>query len=211
MISSNSKKQVAIIGYSGHSYVVIDILRNAGRDVTAYSDAVEKEGNPYGLTYLGKEEHAFGILREMDYFIAIGQNNIRKKVYQALFPELGEPINAIHPSAVIASSAILGTGVMVAALVAINPFVTIGKGVICNTTSSIDHECTIGDFAHIGPGAVLCGNVRVGAGSFIGAAAVVKQGIVIGENVTVGAGAVVIKDISDNTTVAGNPHRILNR
>ena len=48
------KKPVAIVGYSGHAYVIIDILLNAGRLVTAYCDNEEKEFNPYHLTYLGK-------------------------------------------------------------------------------------------------------------------------------------------------------------
>ena len=68
----------------------------------------------------------------------------------------------------------------------------------------------IGDFSHIAPGAVLCGNVKVGRKSFIGAGAVIRQGIIIGDNVMVGAGAVVIRDVPDNTTVVGNPQRVLS-
>ena len=49
------KKPVAIVGYSGHAYVIIDIFLNAGRLVTAYCDSEEKTLNPYNLNYLGKE------------------------------------------------------------------------------------------------------------------------------------------------------------
>jgi sugar O-acyltransferase (sialic acid O-acetyltransferase NeuD family) len=203
------KKPVAIIGYSGHAYVIIDIFLNAGRLVTAYCDAEEKHSNPYHLTYLGKESEVISKLKNFDYFACVGHNGIREKIHTQLSQFIGNPVNAIHPSAVISASVKMGDGVMIAANATLNPMVEIGRGVICNTSSSIDHECIIGDFTHIAPGVVLCGNVRVGKNTFIGANSVVRQGITIGDNVTIGAGTVVVKDIPDNATVIGNPARRL--
>ena len=208
-MKSKLKKPVAVIGYSGHSYVIIDILLNADRMVTAYCDSSEKEKNPYHLHYLGSEMQSLEALSKHDYFIGIGHNGIRRKVQQALFDHLGNPVNAIHPSAVVSASVEMKYGTMISANATLNPLVSLGNGVICNTHSSIDHECRIDDFAHIGPGAVLCGNVTVGANTFVGANAVVKQGVTIGQNVTIGAGTVVIRDIPDNTIVVGNPQRVL--
>ncbi|MBI5613623.1 N-acetyltransferase [Candidatus Gottesmanbacteria bacterium] len=51
---------------------------------------------------------------------------------------------------------------------------------------------------------------RVMSGASIGAGAVILPGITIGKNAMVGAGAVVTKDVPDNTTVIGNPAKILN-
>lgn len=203
------KKPVAIVGYSGHAYVIIDIFLNAGRLVTAYCDQDEKKTNPYHLNYLGKEAEVINKLKKYDYFACVGHNGIREKIHMQLSQYLGNPINAIHPSAVISGSVKMGDGVMIAANATLNPMVEIGRGVICNTSSSIDHECIIGDFCHIAPGAVLCGNVEVGRNTFIGANSVIRQGISIGSNVTIGAGTVVIKDIPDNATVIGNPARQL--
>jgi sugar O-acyltransferase (sialic acid O-acetyltransferase NeuD family) len=203
------KKPVAIIGYSGHAYVIIDILLSAGRLVTAYCDQEEKSVNPYHLDYLGKESDVVSTLRKYDFFACVGHNEVREKIHTQLSQYLGKPINAIHPSAVISASVKMGDGVMIAANATLNPLVEIGTGVICNTSTSIDHECVIGDFSHIAPGAVLCGNVTVGRGSFVGANSVIKQGIRIGENVIIGAGTVVVKDIPDGATVIGNPARSL--
>ncbi len=203
------KKPVAIIGYSGHAYVIIDILLSAGRLVTAYCDQEEKSFNPYHLTYLGKESEAIPELKNYDFFACVGHNGIREKIHSNLSQFLGNPINAIHPSAVISPSVRMGDGVMIAANATLNPLVEIGRGVICNTSTSIDHECVIGDFTHIAPGAVLCGNVQVGRNTFIGANSVIRQGIKIGNNVTIGAGTVVVKDVPDGVTVVGNPAKVL--
>jgi len=203
------QKPVAIVGYSGHSYVIIDILLSAGRMVFAYCDQEEKKFNPFHLKYLGRETEMIHRLKSFDYFLCIGNNGIREKVYGQLKKLIGDPINAIHPGAVISASVKMEDGVMIAANATINPLAYIGKGVIVNTSSSIDHECVIGDFSHIAPGAVLCGNVKVGKGTFVGANSVITQGINIGNNVMIGAGTVVIRDIPDNCTVVGNPQRIL--
>jgi sugar O-acyltransferase (sialic acid O-acetyltransferase NeuD family) len=203
------KKPVAIVGYSGHAYVIIDIFLNAGRLVTSYCDSEEKTLNPYNLNYLGKESEVISQLKNFDYFACVGHNGIREKIHAQLSQYLGDPINAIHPSAVISASVKMGNGVMLAANTTLNPMVEIGNGVVCNTSCSIDHECIIGDFSFIAPGAVLCGNVKVGRSSFVGANSVIRQGITIGNNVIIGAGTVVIKDIPDNTTVIGNPARKL--
>jgi len=210
-MKSKLKKPVAIVGYSGHSYVIIDILLNAGRMVTAYCDSERKDKNPYHLNYLGKESEVLSSLQSFDYFIGVGHNGIRKKIHTQLAEFLGNPINAIHPGAIISASVEMNHGIMISANATINPLVTIGQGVICNTSCSIDHECIIEEFVHIAPGAVLCGNVKIGAGTFVGANAVIKQGVTVGKNVTIGAGTVIIRDIPDNMMVVGNPQRILQK
>lgn len=208
-MKSTLKKPVAIVGYSGHAYVIIDIFLNAGRLVTAYCDSEEKASNPFHLNYLGKEAESLDQLKSFDFFACVGHNGIREKIHTQLAQFLGNPINAIHPTAVISASSRMGDGVMIAANVTVNPLVEIGRGVILNTSSSIDHECIIGDFTHVAPGAVLCGNVTIGRSAFIGAGSVVRQGIHIGNNVVIGAGSVVVKDVPDNTTVIGNPAKVL--
>ena len=201
-----------LIGYSGHSYVINGILHSLGIKTTGYCDNEEKTSNPLSLKYFGKEVSESGIkaLSQDDFFIATGNNAIRRNIFNNLAIRNLLPINAVHASATLDHTVeIASHGVMIAANVTINAFAKIGTGAICNTYSIIEHECEVGDFAHIGPGAVLCGNVKVGENTFVGAKSVVREGISIGKNVIVGAGSVVVKNIPDNVKVVGNPARIL--
>ena len=66
------------------------------------------------------------------------------------------------------------------------------------------NQCvTIGVVGNSRP--IIGNNVRVATG------AIVIGGIQIGDNVTIGAGAVVVKDVPSNTTVVGNPARIIKQ
>lgn len=56
-----------------------------------------------------------------------------------------------------------------------------------------------------------CQLTVVKQGATIGSGVTLLGGITVGENAIVGAGSVVTKDVPPNTTVAGNPARILNR
>jgi acetyltransferase-like isoleucine patch superfamily enzyme len=56
-----------------------------------------------------------------------------------------------------------------------------------------------------------CQRTVVKRGASIGSGATLLGGITIGENAIVGAGSVVTKDVPAETTVAGNPARILKK
>jgi len=206
-------KEIVLFGYSGHAFVAAEVILKAGYTLMGYLDKQEQELNPYGLKYLGFEEDValMNSLYNYDFFPSIGNNNIRRKVFETFIVQGFEFITAIHPKANIASMVMIGQGSLVCQGANINPLVAIGKGVIINTGAIIEHECIIDNFAHIAPGAVLAGKVKVGKGSFIGANAVIKQGVVIGDYVTIGAGTVVLRNIASNSMVVGNPAKPIKK
>lgn len=206
------ERGVVLIGYSGHGLVAADILQLSGFSLIGYCDEEEKQVDPFGLPYLGKERSpsAKEVMLNNGWFVAIGENRIRERITLEMVESIRTvPVQAIHPASIRASSVTFGPGVMIAAGAVLNPLVTLGKGVIINTAAILDHECRVGAFSHIAPGAVLAGNVTVGERSFIGANAVIKQGVRIGDDVIIGAGSVIIRDILSGTKVAGNPARQL--
>lgn len=115
----------------------------------------------------------------------------------------------VHPSAYVARDAILGQGVQILANATVCTHARLGDGVIVNTGASVDHDGVIGAGTHIGPGAKLAGEVIVGARAFVATGAVVLPRIVIGDDAVVGAGAVVTRNVAPNTTVVGNPAKLL--
>lgn len=201
--------RIAIVGYSGHAFVVLDACKKMGIPVQFYCDQFKvKHNNPYQLTFLGDESIETFDWNAVDKFVlGIGDNSIRRIVADRIEGAEKEIVTVVHPTAVINDFAHIGIGSFLSSNCVVNTLATVGRNCIINTGAIIEHECKLGDSVHVAPGAVLAGNVSVGAGSFIGANSVVKQGITIGENVIVGAGSVVIRDIEDNEKWVGNPVR----
>tara|TARA_B100000767_G_scaffold262518_1_gene275276 strand:+ start:32 stop:649 length:618 start_codon:yes stop_codon:yes gene_type:complete len=202
-------KKIVIIGYSGHSYGCVEVAIKQGFSIIGYHDVLEKVSNPYNLNYLGHEDN---IDSNNKAFIAIGDNSIRRKIYQKLRSNTIF-LNTIlkHSNTTISKSSLIEEQTFISPGVIINPQVKIGVGCIINTGAIIEHDCSIGKFSHIAPGAVLAGNVSIGSGCLIGANAVIKQGVKVGDNVIIGAGAVILKDINSHTTFIGNPAREIKR
>jgi sugar O-acyltransferase (sialic acid O-acetyltransferase NeuD family) len=200
------KTTIEIIGYSGHSYVCIEAAINSGFEIVGYYDIEEKSLNPYQIKYLGSENEIS--CSTNSFFVAIGDNQLREFISEKL-SVYNNFATLIHPSTIISSTSKVADNVLVSAGAVINAKAKIGFGCIINTSAIVEHECDLSDYVHIAPGAVLAGNVSVGKRSFIGANATVKQGITIGEDVIIGAGAVIINDVPRNSTVVGNPGKII--
>ncbi len=205
------ENKTAIIGYSGHAYVVAESYISNGGIISFYTDIKESLNNPFDLEYLGFESdpNFKGWDLSLKYILGIGDNNLREKVAKLILSKSNLLENVIDPHAVISKSANIGNGIFASKGVLVNAFSTIDSFTILNTGCIIEHECEIGASVHIAPGAVLAGNVKVGDRTFIGANAVIKQGVVIGDDVIIGAGSVVLHNIENNSKLVGNPGRLL--
>lgn len=207
----SQSKSVFIFGYSGHAYVVIESLLDAGYEITGYFDLKSAEKNPYNLAYFGfeKEVDVKKIVKDSLVFPTIGDIQIRKKMI--LFFEKLElnQFTLIDPSANQSKTATLGKSTYVGKNVIINSLSKIGSGVILNTACIVEHECIVGDYSHLAPSTVLCGNVSIGKEVFLGANSVIRQGMRIKDSLTVGAGSVIIKNLEIEGTWIGNPVRKL--
>ncbi len=80
----------------------------------------------------------------------------------------------IHPSAVIASGAEIGSGA------AIGPLVVIGQGAVIGAGARIGPHVSIGEGARIGEAALIHAGARIGARVTIGARFICQSGAVIG-------------------------------
>lgn len=198
--------KINIVGYSGHSKVVIESALKINITPIGYYDLMEKKKNYYGLKYLSFEENC---QFNEPLFVTIGDNKKRKKIIEKLREKAFFDFNIIDKSAIISPTASINNQTYVAPGVIINADVKIGFGSIINSGSVVEHDCLIGDYSHVAPGTILCGNVHVGANCLIGANTTIIPNLKIGNNCTVGAGSVIINDIPDNSTVVGNPGKII--
>tara|TARA_B100001175_G_C19515106_1_gene646940 strand:- start:27718 stop:28365 length:648 start_codon:yes stop_codon:yes gene_type:complete len=212
MLEFNKSKEIIVVGLSGHSLEIVDIIISKGYKIKGYSELVEKEENIHGIKFLGDENKSnFEYLKSKYlYFIAIGDNHLRKSKSDLLSSKSLKQINVIHPDTSISKSLKIGYGNFLSRNVSINNSVEIGNNVIVNTAAIIEHNCKIETGSHIAPGAVICGGVTIKTGTFIGANCIIRENVCIGKNVVVGAGSVVLNNIPDNSLVFGNPSKIKN-
>ena len=142
--------------------------------------------------------------------VAVGHNRTRLDLGESLRAQGFTLINAVHPTAYLASTIQdFGRNVVVCAKAHVCTRCVIADHVILNTACIVDHECHIGRGAHICPGARLAGRVTVNTCAFVGLGACVLPGVTIGQDAIVGAGAVVTRDVPPGSTVVGVPARAL--
>ena len=207
----NFDKKTILIGYSGHGIEVADAAKQLGYNLIGYCDLIKKITNPFNLKYLGNEKDLKPIFfkNEYQFIIGIGDNNIRKYVFDFLINKTDNIISIIHKKAVLSSKIDVKKGSFISKNSSINSMSEIGSNCIINTGSIIEHDCKISNNVHIAPGCVVLGNVKIGANSFIGANSTIKEGIEIGKNVKVGAGSLVLNDIPNESLFYGSPGKII--
>lgn len=202
-------KKLAIVGASGHGKVVADIASLTGEyDEIVFLDDNHEIKELMGHMVIGNTDDIVTLVKEYEMFVAIGKSSTRKCFQERIVANGGTVPTLIHPSAVIASTAKIGSGTVVMANAVVNPNTIIGNGCIINTASTVDHDNIIKDFSHISVGAHLAGTVTVGKEVWIGIGAIVSNNLTICDGAFIGAGAVVVKDIDLPGTYVGVPARV---
>lgn len=202
--------ELLVIGAGGHSKVLIETVRDiypSCRVVLADQDnsrCMKRLLDDVEILYMeGWSE------LPRNFHIAIGRNDVRKKLASEGLSQDKQYFTVIHKAACVSGSARVGDGSFIAALSIVAAESVIGEGCIINHGAVVDHDCDIGAFSHIAPNVTLGGGVYIGDRCMVGAGAVILPQIKVGHNVIIGAGAVVTCDIESNRTVVGIPARCL--
>ncbi|MBC1551376.1 hypothetical protein HB901_01525 [Listeria booriae] len=199
-----SVESLIIIGDGGHSKMVQNIVRESGTyQLTEvwddkYSEPVARDG----VVYSSLDGQLQG-LTQMDadatFFVAIGDNDIRKKIARTLALAGKKFAVIIHPTAFVEATVEIGEGSLVMAGSIIQANTVLGKHVIVNSGATVEHDISVGNFVHFAPGSVVTGGCTVADNVLVGAGSVVVPNISIGANVVVGAGSTLTRNIESNT------------
>lgn len=205
-------KKLIIIGASGHGKVVADIaLKLQKYDKISFLDDDESVKRCMDFPVIGKSSDAKYYIDEADFFVAIGNAKIRKKVTEQLGEVGATIVTLIHPQAAIGHNVMIGNGTVVMAGAVINPDSTVGQACIINTCASVDHDCRLGDYVHVSVGAHVCGTVVIDDGTWIGAGATISNNLKVCGDCMIGAATAVVNDIEEAGTYVGVPARRLNK
>ncbi len=204
------KKKLLIIGAGGHAKVCYDIcISNKYKFIGYLINNYKKNFNKIkenkkkfiidDLTNINKY-----INRNTYFFIAIGDNKIRERIFRKYYKTI-KFANLIHPSSILSKSVILGKNIIVNAGSILNSDVVVSDNTIINSGSIIEHDVKIGKHSHLCPGVKIAGNVKIGSNVFVGLGSNIINNLKIENNVTIGAGSLVLKNIKKMSKVAGVP------
>ncbi|MFT4031282.1 MAG: acetyltransferase [Siphonobacter sp.] len=139
-------------------------------------------------------------------FVAVEDRLERKSLVEFLHETRHvQPVNAVHPTAILAEDAHIEHGNMIAAGVIVQPFAHIANHCLLHTGAIIDTEARLDDFVQVGAGSIVGAGAKLGENVFVGSGVTIVPGVEIGKNARIGAGSVVIENVAANATVFGNP------
>lgn len=205
------ESKVVMLGAGGHARSVMDIaLTECGYEFAGCLSG-GGERDVLGVPVIGGDEllerlYADGVRK---FFVALGDNQLRKKLFDRCIGLGMEPVNIVSRSAQVSGFAKLGRGVCVLRGAVAHTNVVLGDNCIVNTKASLDHDCVVGSHCHISVGVSICGGVLVGEGTLVAPGAVVRDGVAIGAGSVVGMGAVVTKDIPAGVVAYGVPAKVV--
>lgn len=130
-------------------------------------------------------------------FIAVGQNEIRKRIFGEARKRNYELVNYISSKANTWKSLKLGQNCFIGEGSTIQPFVKIGDSCIL-FAANIGHHSRIGNHV-LASAMTMGGNVQIGDNCFLGMNSTIAQNVKVGDNSIIGMGCSISRDTAPNS------------
>lgn len=206
-------KKVAIIGFGVLGKQVLHFLKESNEieKLLVFDDFVIE--NDQGATVLPLKNYAGEEFKDYDFHIGIGYKHlaVRKEIVNQLKLLKRSIPSLIHPSCYISPHSTIHEACILFPKCNIDQNVVMASGNILHNSVTVSHDCTISECNYFSPSVTLCGNVQIGTCSFIGAGTTLSNGVAVGDNVRIGVASCITKKVDSDTSVIGNPQRILNK
>jgi sugar O-acyltransferase (sialic acid O-acetyltransferase NeuD family) len=202
---------VAIVGAGGMGREVLQYCRDAqGVDwphrvvgfIDDRSDALE--GFDVSVSVLGGLED-MGRVNVRAFIIAIGAPALRRRVADEVDDLGGTLVSLIHPTAYVAPTAQIGSGVLLCPFTLVAANSTVESNVLANVYSSIGHDAFIGQHCVLSPYSAVTGAVNLGDESLLGTHCTIAPGVTVGRRSKVSAGSTVTRAAEAGSLLVGNP------
>lgn len=139
--------------------------------------------------------------------LAIGAVKARKRIAEGLLHRGARFLTCRHPTALVASSAVLGDGVIVCPFATVSANVTLDDFVLLNFYASCGHDATVGRFSVLSPYATVNGFGVLEDEVFMGTHATVAARRRVGARASISANSAALNDVPADTLVQGVPGR----
>jgi UDP-perosamine 4-acetyltransferase len=194
------KKINFVIGAGGHARTVLENLYiQKKKNINLYDIRFYNKNKNYILEnkVIGdfKNIKKNKISAKNNFYLAIGDNKIRKKIFFFLSKKKAPLPNLISKTSYISNFSNLGFANFINHFSFIGSNVCIGNNNIINTKSLIEHDVKIGSHCHVCPEVKIAGGTSIANDVFIGIGTIIINNIKICSNVTIGAGSLITRDI----------------
>lgn len=142
--------------------------------------------------------------------LAIGIPAVRRRVAEDLASRSAVFLTLIHPTAIVAPTASIGSGSILCPYSIVSDSAQVGRFTLLNYHSSLAHDAAAGDFAVLSPYATLGGAAKIGTDAFLGLHASVGPGKCLGPRTKVSANSAALCDVPADSLVFGVPGRVTN-
>ena len=208
-----SCNRVLIVGAGGFGREVVHWATDAWPEHTGRiagflsADSDVLAGRESRLPIVGDPE-SFTPLPGDGLLLAIGIPAIRRRVAEGLLARGAAFLTLVHPTAVMAPTAMIGIGSIVCPHAVVSDAARLGRFTLVNYHASLAHDAATGDFAVLSPYATLGGNATVADDAFLGLHASVGPRITVGPRSKVAANSAALADVPPDSLAYGVPARI---
>ena len=210
-------KEIYILGIGHNTPVIMELAELCGYSIVGlyHFDASMNGTLFYDIPVLGSYDDLFKkeTLTDLCFALSMGNNQIRKNLFERILSHNGNIPTLIHPTASISKYAKIEEGVIVQSQAVIQAGAIIHNNSVISFNVGITHNVEINKHCYIAGQTIISAYTNSMEGAFIGMGVTTLSAKVpeIGSWYTIGGGSVVTKSVAANQTVCGNPAKPINK